>query len=72
MKILAIDVGGTHVKVLLSGESTPRKFVSGPNMTAKKMVAGVKESTTSSRLAILLPSCTIGRFWSHTTWPTAG
>jgi len=43
MKILAIDVGGTHVKVLLSGEATPRKFESGPTLTAKKMVAGVKE-----------------------------
>ena len=45
MKILAIDVGGTHVKVLLSGEATPRKFESGPKLTAKKMVAGVKEIT---------------------------
>ncbi len=45
MKILAIDVGGTHVKVLLSGEESPRKFVSGPNLTAPKMVAGVKEIT---------------------------
>lgn len=45
MKILAIDVGGTHVKVLLSGELNPRKFASGPSMTAKQMVAGVKEIT---------------------------
>jgi len=45
MKILAIDVGGTNVKVLLSGESAPRKFASGPKMTAKKMVAGVKQIT---------------------------
>ena len=45
MKILAIDFGGTHVKVLLSGEATPRKFESGPKLTAKKMVAGVKEIT---------------------------
>ncbi len=45
MKILAIDVGGTNVKVLLSGEDTPRKFASGSKLTAKKMVAGVKEIT---------------------------
>jgi polyphosphate glucokinase len=45
MKILAIDVGGTHVKVLLSGETTPRKFESGPTLTAKKMVEGVKQIT---------------------------
>lgn len=45
MKILAIDVGGTHVKVLLSGEEIPRKFESGPSLTAKKMVVGVKAIT---------------------------
>ncbi len=45
MKILAIDVGGTHVKALVSGEETPRKFDSGPTLTAKKMVDGVKEIT---------------------------
>ena len=32
MKILVIDVGGTHIKVLLSGEQEPRKFASGPAM----------------------------------------
>jgi polyphosphate glucokinase len=45
MKVLVIDVGGTHVKVLLSGEETPRKFVSGPTMTAAEMVKGVKQIT---------------------------
>jgi polyphosphate glucokinase len=44
-KVLVIDVGGTHVKVLLSGEETPRKFVSGPTMSASEMVKGVKEIT---------------------------
>jgi polyphosphate glucokinase len=45
MKVLAIDVGGTHVKVLLSGEQTPRKFDSGPALTASQMVKGVKQIT---------------------------
>ncbi len=45
MKVLAIDVGGTHVKVLLSGEDTPRKFESGPKLTAGEMVKGVKKLT---------------------------
>jgi len=45
MKILTIDIGGTHVKVLLSGEEIPRKFESGPSLTAKKMVVGVKAIT---------------------------
>jgi polyphosphate glucokinase len=43
MKVLVIDVGGTHVKILASGERTPQKFVSGPKMTAKQMVSQVKE-----------------------------
>lgn len=45
MKVLVIDVGGTHVKVLMSGEETPRKFDSGPDLTPSKMVAGVKAIT---------------------------
>ena len=45
MKVLVIDVGGTHVKVMVSGEVEPRKFVSGPKLTAKQMVAGVKKIT---------------------------
>jgi len=45
MKVLVIDVGGTHIKVLTSGEHEPRKFASGPAMTAKQMVAGVKKIT---------------------------
>lgn len=43
MNVLAIDVGGTNVKILASGEKTPLKFVSGPKMTAKQMVRGVKK-----------------------------
>jgi len=45
MKVLVIDVGGTHVKILVTGESEPRKFDSGPTLTAKQMVAGVKKTT---------------------------
>ena len=42
MKVLAIDVGGTHVKILATGRKTPLKFISGPTMTAKQMVSEVK------------------------------
>jgi polyphosphate glucokinase len=38
MKVLAIDVGGTNVKMLASGHETRRKFPSGPTLTAKEMV----------------------------------
>lgn len=41
MNILVVDVGGTHVKVLASGETEERKIVSGPTMTAAQMVAAV-------------------------------
>jgi polyphosphate glucokinase len=44
-KILAIDVGGTHVKVMLSPRSEKREYQSGPKLTAKDMVAKVKELT---------------------------
>ena len=42
-KILVVDVGGTHVKILASGGSVKREFHSGPTLTAKQMVAGVKK-----------------------------
>jgi polyphosphate glucokinase len=45
MNVLVIDVGGTHVKLLRTGEETPRKFESGPAMTASEMVKGVKQLT---------------------------
>jgi polyphosphate glucokinase len=45
MRVLAVDVGGTNVKVLATGQTEPRRFPSGPKMTAKKMVSGVKEIT---------------------------
>jgi polyphosphate glucokinase len=42
MNVLAIDIGGTHVKILATGQEAPLKVVSGPEMTAKQMVAAVK------------------------------
>jgi polyphosphate glucokinase len=43
MKVLVIDVGGTNVKLLLRGEEIPRKFESGPKLTAEPMVKKAKE-----------------------------
>jgi polyphosphate glucokinase len=43
--ILSIDVGGTHVKVLVTGQTVMRKVLSGPAMTAAAMVAAVKALT---------------------------
>ena len=42
MRVLAVDVGGTHVKILATGETEKREFDSGPKLTARQMVAGVK------------------------------
>jgi len=41
--VLAVDVGGTHVKILATGQTEPRKFISGPTMTPARMVSGVKK-----------------------------
>lgn len=43
MNILSIDIGGTGVKLLATGETERRRFESGPAMTPEMMVAGVKE-----------------------------
>jgi polyphosphate glucokinase len=43
MKVLVVDVGGTSVKILATGQADPRRFPSGPTMTPEQMVAGVKE-----------------------------
>ena len=40
-RVLAIDVGGSHVKVRVSNRRDVRQFESGPQMTAGRMVAGV-------------------------------
>ena len=43
MKILAVDVGGTHVKILATGQTQKREIASGPAMTARQMVSAVKK-----------------------------
>ena len=43
MNVLVVDVGGTHVKILATGQKQFRKFPSGPTLTAKQMVDGVKK-----------------------------
>jgi polyphosphate glucokinase len=43
MNVLAIDVGGTHVKILVDGENAHREVPSGPTLTPKRMVSAVKK-----------------------------
>lgn len=45
MKILVIDIGGTSVKLLATGQRTPLRLPSGPTLSAAQMVDVVKEAT---------------------------
>jgi polyphosphate glucokinase len=43
MNVLVIDIGGSHVKITVTGQKTERRMDSGPNLTATQMTAGVRE-----------------------------
>jgi polyphosphate glucokinase len=43
MNVLVIDIGGNNVKILATGQTESRRFPSGPTLTPKQMVAGVKK-----------------------------
>jgi polyphosphate glucokinase len=43
VNVLVIDIGGTHVKILATGQDEHREFVSGPTLTPQRMAAGVKK-----------------------------
>jgi polyphosphate glucokinase len=42
VRVLVVDIGGTGVKILASGQTQRRKFPSGKTLTPDRMVAGVK------------------------------
>ncbi|MGH7992978.1 MAG: ROK family protein, partial [Limisphaerales bacterium] len=43
MNILVVDIGGTHVKVLATGQTVHREFVSGPTLTPRRMVSKIRK-----------------------------
>jgi polyphosphate glucokinase len=43
MNVLVIDVGGTHVKALVSGQHKSREFESGSELTPERMLSGIKK-----------------------------
>lgn len=45
MNILVIDIGGNTVKAIVTGATEIRKFPSGPAMTPRQMVTGVRKLT---------------------------
>jgi len=44
-KVLVIDIGGTHVKLLATGQKEPIKIPSGPEMTPRRMATLVRRAT---------------------------
>jgi polyphosphate glucokinase len=47
MNVLVIDIGGTGVKLLATGQEAPRRFPSGPDLTPEQMVGGVVRAAAS-------------------------
>jgi polyphosphate glucokinase len=45
MKVLVIDVGGSHVKFKTEEQSDPTKLPSGPDLTPQLLVTSVQEAT---------------------------
>lgn len=52
-RVLVLDVGGTHVKILATGRNRPVKFPSGPTLTPTQMVDRVKEVTRGWRYGVV-------------------
>jgi polyphosphate glucokinase len=50
--ILVIDVGGSHVKLMIS-RAQKRKFKSGPRLTPREMVAQIKEEVADWEFAAI-------------------
>jgi len=57
MIILAIDVGGSHVKMRASNTSEVRRFPSGPEMTPSRMVRRVKDLVADWRYDAISIGC---------------
>jgi polyphosphate glucokinase len=51
--VLVIDVGGTHVKILATGQTQRREFESGKKLTAAKMVDKVKKLSADWRYDVV-------------------
>jgi polyphosphate glucokinase len=57
--VLAVDVGGSHIKVLASGEQERRRFESGADLTPQAMVEGVlslAEGWSFDRVSVGIPT----------------
>jgi polyphosphate glucokinase len=46
MRVLAVDIGGTNVKILATGQTEKRAVPSGPTLTPRRLVTAVKKLAT--------------------------
>jgi glucose-6-phosphate isomerase len=53
MRVLVVDIGGTHVKLMHSGSPEARKFDSGDGFTPSQVVAGVKAHTADWKYDVI-------------------
>jgi len=85
MRVLVVDIGGTHVKLRHSGSPDTRKFDSGDGFTPAQVVQGVKQHTAGWHYDVItlgIPSPVIrgqvveepwnlGRGWVDFDWASA-
>jgi polyphosphate glucokinase len=53
MRVLVIDIGGTHVKLYATDRREPQKIDSGPKMTPRELVKAVKANTSSWKYDVI-------------------
>src|SRR5262249_18585328 len=61
--VLVVDLGGTHVKILATGQKQHREFPSGPKLTPKQMLAGIEKLAKDweySAVSVGYPGVVIG------------
>jgi hypothetical protein len=71
MRVLVVDVGGTHVKLMHSGSPEARRFDSGDGFTPQQVVAGVKAHTADWKydaITIGIPSPVVRGAVSEEPW----
>jgi polyphosphate glucokinase len=71
MNVLSIDIGGTDIKFLATGETERRRFDSGPAMTPEKMVAGVRKLAADWKYDVVGDRLSRPRSKQPTNWRTA-
>ena len=71
MRVLVVDIGGTHVKLQHSGSPETRKFDSGDGFTPQQVVEGVKANTRDwqyDAITIGIPSPVIRGVVTEEPW----